>query len=96
MLSSIVVYKIYHGHGNFVVQVPSDKPHLPFALHVSSQSHWSAQHAPVGPFPIPNPQCPMIHVGVGLGVVVVSVVVDEAVIVVVILPFLHIYESPGT
>jgi hypothetical protein len=92
---SIVVYKFMssiYGHTNFFVHVSSDTPHLPFPLHVSSQSQWSAQHAPVGPFPSPFPQYPVIHVGVGLGI---DELVTTVVLVVTPLP-LHIYESPGT
>ncbi|KAI9242382.1 MAG: hypothetical protein BYD32DRAFT_432287 [Podila humilis] len=44
-----------------------------------------------------NPQCPMIHVGVGLGVdELVGTTVVMAVVVVVTPLFLHMYESPGT
>lgn len=86
---------IYHGHTNFFVHVPSSLlEHLPSPLHTWSQSQWSAQHAPVGPFPSPFPQCPIIHVGVGLGVD--ELVVGTVVIVVVTPLFLHMYESSGT
>ncbi|KAK3837608.1 MAG: hypothetical protein JOS17DRAFT_786724 [Linnemannia elongata] len=65
--NSIVIY----GYDN-LTHVPSLMPHLPFALQVSSYFQWSAQQAPVGSLPPLNPQCPVTHVRVDLGVELVD------------------------
>ncbi|KFH61727.1 hypothetical protein MVEG_12435 [Podila verticillata NRRL 6337] len=66
----VVVVLVGLGQANGPFHVSSDGPHLPFPLHVSSQSPSTEQHAPVGPLPHqPGMQLPP-PVGMGPRVVV--------------------------